>query len=287
MASILTIAHGYQLRSRVAAFADPNSPNPQGSICYSWKGDLLVIGIIANYAAVAADTFSSELGILSKSKPRLITSLTLRKVPPGTNGGVTLMGLGAGVFGSMVIVAATMMFLPSCNLGTTSTLGGGMPWTMAQRREFMGAMVIWGALGSVLDSILGGLFQRTVKDVRSGKVVEGEGGNRALTSATKSSISEGSTKRAAAKAAVGGADSTLDGSAVDEGDEEKIQKYDPKDKHRKSSFGDNRPSRVVESGWDLLDNNDVNLLMAATMSISAMGLASWYWGIPLESVIKP
>lgn len=291
MASILTVAHGYQLRSRVAAYADPNTPNPEKSICYSWGGDLLVVGIIANYAAVAADTFSSELGILSKSQPRLITSLTLRKVPRGTNGGVTLLGLAAGCLGSMIIVAASMVFLPTCTTETVPTLGGGSPWTLAQRRLFMGGMVVWGTLGSVLDSFLGGIFQRSVRDVRSGRIVEGEGGNRVLVSA---SSAETATRAAAVAAGANGIDDNIDDSktgkqdtSADDEQDEGQDKFDGKNKHRKPSFGDQRPSRVVESGWDLLDNNDVNFLMASTMSVGAMGVAAWYWGVPLESILKP
>lgn len=39
-------------------------------------------------------------------------------------------------------------------------------------------MTLWGALGSVLDSVLGGLLQASVVDKRSGKVVEGSGGRK-------------------------------------------------------------------------------------------------------------
>ncbi len=41
-------------------------------------------------------------------------------------------------------------------------------------------LTFWGLLGSVLDSVLGGLFQRSVRDTRSGKIVESEGGVRVL-----------------------------------------------------------------------------------------------------------
>lgn len=39
-------------------------------------------------------------------------------------------------------------------------------------------MTVWGLLGSVLDSVLGGLLQASVVDKRSGKVVEGSGGRK-------------------------------------------------------------------------------------------------------------
>jgi uncharacterized membrane protein len=290
-ASILTLLHAYQLNKRKHAVVDSSMPNPSGSFCYQWGGDLLVVGIIANYAAVAADTFSSELGILSKSQPRLITSLTLRPVPRGTNGGVTLVGLGAGFLGSMVVVTASMLFLPVCTQATAGKLGGGMPWTTQQRGLFMWAMTVWGVLGSLLDSFLGGMFQRTVRDVRSGRIVEGEGGVRVLVSRDSAPGPESNSQnRAAVKAALlsgEGKDAVpqTDGSAVVDGDET-VDKYDPSDKHRKPSFGDQRPTRVVESGWDLLDNNDVNFLMAFTMSIGAMLVASWYWDVPLTDALK-
>ncbi|GAB1313849.1 hypothetical protein MFIFM68171_04059 [Madurella fahalii] len=294
-ASIFSLLHAYQLRSRQQAIlASPSGSNDAGSLCFAWGGDLLVVGIIANYACVAADTFSSELGILAKGQPRLITSLTLRKVPRGTNGGVTLTGLAAGLLGSVIIVTAAMLFLPFCTDDTAGQIGGGAPWSAEQRQALILGLTIWGFLGSVVDSILGGLFQRSVKDIRSGKIVEGEGGVRVL-------VSAGGTAGAAAhrhehekdvgadvKAALlhGEGEAAVEdtGSAVADG-EVGPNRYDARNRHRRSSFGDEKPSRVVESGWDLLDNNDVNFLMAFAMSVGAMAVASWYWQIPLSSVV--
>lgn len=269
VASILSILHAYQLYARDAAYLNADGPRPTGTTCFSWGGDVLVVGIIANYAAVAADTFSSELGILSKSQPRLITSLTLRKVPPGTNGGVTLMGLAAGLFGSLVIVTAATVFLPFCSDATAELLGSGAPWTMTQRRELMGALIVWGALGSVLDSFLGAIFQRSVKDIRSGKIVEGEGGQRVLVS----SPLEESLKATETTATATGSDQASG-------------RYNPKNKHRRPSYGDELPSRIIENGLDWLDNNDVNFLMAVIMSVGAMAGASWYWEIPIQNVLS-
>ena len=271
-------------------------------MCFSWGGDLLVVGIIANYACVAADTFSSELGILSRSPPRLITSPTLRVVPRGTNGGVTALGLAAGALGSIIIVTAAMLFLPLCSDAAT---GSGTLWTGENKRAFMWFLVVWGTLGSVVDSVLGALLQRSVRDVRSGKIVEGEGGARVLVSPTPGlpGHAEHSLKRAQIKAALlsgEGKDAVPhpDESAVADDDEatpppppppkaKAADRYDATNKARRSSYGDDKPSRVVESGWDLLDNNDVNFLMAFSMSFGAMAVVGWYWGVPLDGLVRP
>ena len=62
-------------------------------------------------------------------------------------------------------------------------------------------------------------------------------------------------------------------------------KYDAKKKFRKSSFGDEKPSRKVESGLSILDNNEVNFIMALTMSLGAMGIAGWLWDVPFNSIL--
>lgn len=291
VASVLSLLHAYQLHQRREALRAGGLPD--GTLCFSWgRGDLLVLGIVANYAAVCADTFSSELGILSKSSPRLITSLTLRKVPRGTNGGVTLWGLAAGFFGSMVIVSATLLFLPLCNDSTQGKVAGGEPWTVPQKATLAWGMVIWGTLGSLLDSFLGGWLQRSVRDARTGKIVEGDGGVRVLVSSAGQGPKEELRKTAGVKASVLGGEGedavekTESSSAVEDGDVDR-NPYDPTNKHRKSSFGDSKPTRVVESGFDLLDNNDVNFLMAFTMSVGAIAVTGWYWGIPLTSILRP
>ncbi|TGJ88673.1 hypothetical protein E0Z10_g58 [Xylaria hypoxylon] len=287
MASILSLLHTYQLRQRREAILSGQSP--EGTYCYSWGGDLLVVGIIANYAAVCADTFSSELGILSRTEPRLITSLNLRKVPRGTNGGVTVWGLVAGFLGSMIIITTSLMFLPMCGDNTSGKIGGGRPWSMSEKVIFAWGMTIWGTLGSLLDSFLGGWLQRSVRDVKTGKIVEGEGGVRVITSVdAQSKSSQVIKKTAGAKAKlVGGegSDAVESTSAVDDSTPTK-DPYNPKNKHRKPSFGDNKPARVAETGWDLLDNNDVNFLMAFTMSVGGMIGAGWYWGIPIASILQ-
>jgi uncharacterized membrane protein len=284
VASILTLLHAYQLHQREQGFLKGHGGD---RACYSWPGDLLVVGIVANYAAVAADTFSSELGILSKSHPRLITSWNLRRVPPGTNGGVTVWGLVSGLLGSLIIVTASMALIPFCSPKSSITgLRDASGWDFNQRQRFTYTMTLWGALGSVLDSLLGGWLQQSVVDTRTGRIVEGAGGKRVLVNSMHNK------KQAEIKAALlhgeGKGGIEIQPQAIGEDLDNRtdgLDKYDAKRTFRKPSFGDEKPTRKVESGMALLDNNDVNFVMALTMSLGAMGVASWFWEVPLSSIL--
>ena len=203
---------------------------PEKRHCLGYGEDLLIVGIVANYAAVAADTLSSELGILSASKPRLIT--TGRKVPPGTNGGVTGTGLLAGLGGSLVIAVVSVVLLPfrvksSGPVGRVLMADERRGWGWDDKAMWVLFITIWGALGSVLDSVLGAVLQGTVEDKRTGKVIEAYGGTRVLTS--------------------------------------------------RSSPG--KSGRVLR-GSDLLDNNQVNFVMALLMSMGGMFVSSRIWVVP-------
>jgi hypothetical protein len=55
-----------------------------------------------------------------------------------------------------------------------------------------------------------------------------------------------------------------------------------------SRSGQNEPereSRRVEAGHDLLDNNAVNILMAAIMSVGGMILAGYFWEVPFSAIL--
>ncbi|KAF9889557.1 hypothetical protein FE257_007267 [Aspergillus nanangensis] len=253
VASVLILCHTYLLS---------RDPDQTAATCFSCgrrPADVFVVGIVANYAAVAADTFSSELGILSKSKPRLITSPTLRVVPPGTNGGVTATGLLAGVLGAFLISATSAILLPFCAQEGLVT-----------RAQWVVAFTACGTLGSVLDSVLGGLLQASVVDKRSGKVIEGAGGEKVLVHPTTNP--GGSTGLGTAGSSGVRTDSTR-------------SRKSEKQSGPAAEEDLGHESRRVESGLDLLDNNAVNVLMALTMSVGAMAVASWMWGISVYGLI--
>jgi len=91
-------------------------------------GWAVVTGAIA---AALADTWGTEIGAKARRPPRLIT--TGRPVPPGTSGGITLLGTLAGVIGAGLLgtLAAAMGIPPASAVagavgGVAGTLGDSL-----------------------------------------------------------------------------------------------------------------------------------------------------------------
>lgn len=91
-------------------------------------------------ATVNADTWATELGVLSPGEPQLITSG--RRVPKGTSGGVSLWGSLAALAGAALIA----LFAGWLAAGFFAA-------------AFLFTIVIAGLLGSYLDSLLGATVQ--------------------------------------------------------------------------------------------------------------------------------
>lgn len=109
----------------------------------------LIGGIIAHYSCCNGDTWSSELGMLSKSQPRLIT--TFKPVRKGTNGAVTTTGLLAAAAAGSIIGLTSVLF----GLFTTKC---SSDVAMKQLLIFPLATVA-GLCGSLIDSVLGATLQ--------------------------------------------------------------------------------------------------------------------------------
>lgn len=147
-------------------------------------GPLLPYAIIAHYASAAADTFSSELGILATSSPVLVTSFFTspyapKRVPKGTNGGITAFGLLAGFGGAATMGVVSLTLLPFCST-----------WHLHHKLALLIGIALVGGMGSVLDSVLGAWFQASVVKKGSGKVVENEGGGKVVVRAGKNGEKE-------------------------------------------------------------------------------------------------
>jgi len=119
----------------------------------------LMCGILGFYATCCSDTWASEIGILNVDWPFLIT--TLKPVPPGTNGGISLTGLVASVAGGFFI--GFSFWFSGILLRLNS------PWEDVKVIPFS---TIMGLLGSLLDSLLGATLQETYYDMRLKMIVK-------------------------------------------------------------------------------------------------------------------
>ena len=97
------------------------------------------------------------------------------------------MGTLAGFAGALVIGLTSVTLIPFCSADTTvqsrifgseSGFEGGNGWGWQEKMFWVIAVTVWGGLGSLLDSALGGWLQASVVDGRTGKVVEGTGGKK-------------------------------------------------------------------------------------------------------------
>jgi len=120
-----------------------------------------VAAFVGHYSCCTADTWGSELGVLSTSKPILIT--TLRRVPTGTNGGISLFGTLAGVVGGLIIGIA---FYLTSALSVRST-------EVQYPVILLG--LISGVFGSLVDSLLGATLQYSGFSADKKKVVQAPG----------------------------------------------------------------------------------------------------------------
>jgi len=103
------------------------------------------------YACCNGDTWASEIGVLSTSQPFLITN-PLKRVPTGTNGGISILGTVASIIGGtfigIVFWVAGIFF---CNNPVDSTIPPQWPIILLG--------TLGGTLGSIIDSYLGATLQ--------------------------------------------------------------------------------------------------------------------------------
>ena len=102
-------------------------------------------GFAVSFASSNADTWASELGVLSRQEP--VSLLTFRRVPRGISGGMSGAGSLASLAGAALIAAVFALI----NLPLAIVAGGFLP--------LPGVVTAGGFLGSLIDSILGATAQ--------------------------------------------------------------------------------------------------------------------------------
>jgi uncharacterized protein (TIGR00297 family) len=117
----------------------------------------LFAALVGALATANADTWATELGVLSKQPPRLITNA--RVVAPGTSGAVTWLGTLAALSGAGLVGLLALLFRGDIRL--------------------LPIGVIAGLAGSLFDSVLGataqGIYYSDIRNKETEKAVDRDG----------------------------------------------------------------------------------------------------------------
>lgn len=125
---------------------------------YIWKDPVYLLAYAVSFSAANADTWSSEIGVLSKSSPFSI--ITFKKTMKGQSGAISLLGTLAAFLGALFI---SLIFI----IEYAFSFG----WTNKLIFYFLIALLC-GFIGSIVDSILGATIQTKYKCKVCGKITE-------------------------------------------------------------------------------------------------------------------
>ncbi len=108
---------------------------------------------LASLAAVTADTWGTEIGLLAKNSPRSI--ITLKKVETGTSGAVSFAGLAGGALGAFLIALSGNFWMTGIAVHSSFVM-----------------VIISGVAGSLIDSVVGATVQAKYRCDVCGKMTE-------------------------------------------------------------------------------------------------------------------
>ncbi|MFX1296416.1 MAG: TIGR00297 family protein [Promethearchaeota archaeon] len=119
-------------------------------VLLSFYGEILLFGFLGSVATMTADTIATEVGLLSKTPPRLVTNLK-KNVEPGTSGGITILGELGALSGTIIIGGLAWLFAGLKIISTVFTY------------QLLIVAISAGMFGCFVDSLLGasiqGIFQ--------------------------------------------------------------------------------------------------------------------------------
>lgn len=114
---------------------------------FYYRDDMMRIAAAGSLAAAMSDTWATEMGTRS-SKVKTYFILNFKRVPSGTDGGVSLMGTLAGLLGGFFLSIVYVLISGYHTLTVFGIIG------------------LAGFLGCILDSYLGAIFQTQNKELK-------------------------------------------------------------------------------------------------------------------------
>jgi len=128
---------------------------------YALTGNVAFLAAVAAaFAESNADTWATELGVLSRRPP--VSIIGGRPVEPGMSGGVSAQGLLAAVAGSALVA---LVYVAGDSVANGFFLNGAI--------VIRGLVIAaCGAFGSIIDSFLGATVQLLYRDRNTGRVTE-------------------------------------------------------------------------------------------------------------------
>jgi uncharacterized protein (TIGR00297 family) len=137
--SAQVLANGAVFASATLALAMVGGESSGGS-----TGTVLAAAALGALGAATADTWATEVGLLSGAQPRSLA--TGRPVPPGMSGGVTVAGTAAGAAGAALFATGAWLFGMSVPVvaagfagGITGMLADSMLGALVQSRRWCDA----------------------------------------------------------------------------------------------------------------------------------------------------
>ncbi len=121
-------------------------------IYYITQSELLYLIYVSSLSAVCADTLSTEIGTMRKTKT--VNILTFKPAAQGISGGISFPGSFGGLAGSFIIALTSLS------------------WISIDTVSFFLIIVISGLLGNLTDSFLGAAIQGKYKCTVCSKSVE-------------------------------------------------------------------------------------------------------------------
>ena len=129
-----------------------------GLLYYLMGNHLYILGFSTALAAANADTWASEIGLLSKKNP--ISIITWKPIEKGLSGGISLLGTLASLAGSA--------FISFISLVGYIIRFGFKDYLLV----YFFLSILGGFLGSIIDSILGATVQAKYKRTDSRDITE-------------------------------------------------------------------------------------------------------------------